>query len=179
MEGSHPALLKAVDEVYDFCVDYAKTPHRGRTVIIHGDNGTGKSRLSRKVAIWARAIALRLPLVIDQLSAQGNSMVPSVHFASWPEIVDGFKKDEWQVLEDMQAATMLIVDDVGAEHDPSRIGVEKMYVLLNRREFRWNIFSTNVAPEAWTQKFERRIASRFYRNATHIDLSAVPDFSQL
>lgn len=29
-------------------------------------------------------------------------------------------------------------------------------------------------PEA---KFDRRVASRFFRNSTHVDLSDVPDFS--
>jgi DNA replication protein DnaC len=178
MEGDHPGLIKAMDQVFDFCVDYTKSPGRGRTLIIHGDNGTGKSRLSRKISRWAKQVAMKLPLVVDQLGMQGNMMVPSVHFSSWPEVVDGFKRDEWQILEDMQAATLLLVDDIGAEHDPSRIGVEKMYVLLNRREFRWNVFSTNVAPAGWVEKFERRIASRFYRNAIHVDLSGVPDFSQ-
>lgn len=104
---------------------------------------------------------------------------PSVCFVSWPEIVDGFKRDEWMVLEDMQAASLLIVDDIGAEHDPSKIGLEKLYVLLNRREYSWNMFSTNVSREHWKEKFERRIASRLYRNSEHIDLSQVPDFSTL
>ncbi len=145
--------------------------------MIYGENGTAKSRFAKKIAKWARSAAINLPLVTDQLGTQGNMSIPSVSFVSWPEVVDGFKRDEWQLLEDLEAASLLIIDDIGAEHDPSRIGIEKLYVLLNRREFRWNLFSTNVAPQDWPEKFDRRISSRLFRNAQHIDLSQVPDYS--
>jgi DNA replication protein DnaC len=177
MKLHHPQLQVARHEVYKFCCEYAKCPKRGKSLVIYGDNGTGKSRISRCIAQWAKRIAINLPLVVDQLGTQGNMSIPSVSFASWPEVVDGFKRDEWQLLEDMQAASMLVIDDIGAEHDPSKIGVEKLYVLLNRREFRWNVFSTNVTPDNWPEKFERRISSRLFRNAHHIDLSQVPDYS--
>lgn len=177
MEITHPQIQAARNDVYKFCCDYAKKPSRGMTLVIFGENGTGKSRFSKMIAKWARSVSCHLPLVYDELTPQGNLSVPSVSYTSWPEIVDGFKRDEWGILEDMQAASLLIVDDIGAEHDPSKCGIEKLYVLLNRREFRWNIFSTNVAPVEWKEKFERRISSRLFRNAKHIDLSKVPDFS--
>lgn len=145
--------------------------------MIYGENGAGKTRLSKLIVKWARGIAGRLPHVYDERTPQGNLSVPSVEWQSWPTIVDGFKQDEWGVLEDMQAASLLVLDDIGAEHDPSRCGVEKLYVMLNRREFRWNVLSTNVSPEHWAEKFERRISSRLFRNAEHIDLSGVPDYS--
>ena len=148
-------------------------------MVIYGDNGAGKSRMAKLIYRWAKAIAIKMPLVVDHVGTQGNMSLPIVELCSWPEVVDGFKRDEWQRLEDLQAATMLIIDDIGAEHDPSRIGIEKLYVLLNRREFRWNVFSTNVSPSHWADKFEKRIASRLHRNAVHIDMSQVEDYSTL
>lgn len=122
---------------------------------------------------------MRLPLVVDELSPEAPMTIPTAWFSNWPKIVDGMKTNEWQVLEDLQAASMLIIDDVGAEHDPSKCGVEKLYILLNHREHRWNIITTNIPPSGWEEKFERRISSRLFRNAQHIDLSSVPDFSTL
>lgn len=118
-----------------------------------------------------------MPLVTDQLGTQGNMSIPSVSYVSWPAIVDGFKNQEWQILEDLQASSLLVIDDIGAEHDPSKIGLEKLYILLSRREHRWNIITTNVQPKFWPEKFEQRISSRLFRNAEHIDMSQVPDFS--
>jgi DNA replication protein DnaC len=72
---------------------------------------------------------------------------------------------------------MAIIDDIGAEHDPSGYGREQLYLILSRREFRWNIITTNLNPSGWHERIERRIASRLYRNADHLDMSNVPDFS--
>jgi DNA replication protein DnaC len=100
-------------------------------------------------------------------------------FVHWPSAVDGIKSDQWLVFEDCCVEYFVILDDIGAEHDPSGIGLEKLYLILNRRENMRTLITTNYSPEAWKGKFEKRIASRLFRNATHIDLSKVPDYSTL
>lgn len=144
------------------------------TVVIYGENGCGKSHIAKCVFRWANRIAHKLPPV---KLAEDEFGIPSTALHNWPAIVDGFKREQWSVIDDLESATLLILDDIGAEHDPSKIGVEKLYILLSRREFKWNIITTNVVPGAWDEKFERRIASRLFRNAHHIDLSEVPDYS--
>lgn len=174
LEATHPQIEEARQKIYSVCAAYARTPAHGRTLVIIGENGAGKSRIANHIAFWARAIALKLPMVEHADLGLG---APSVAYALWPDIVDGFKRNEWEIVDDMQKSAMLILDDIGAEHDPSKIGVEKLYILLSRREFKWNIITTNMQPFAWEEKFERRISSRLYRNAEHIDLSKVPDYS--
>lgn len=160
--------------IYEFCADYAKRPSRGYRMIIYGENGSGKSHSARAVFTWAKRIALKIPLVIG---TEGECSLADCQCYNWPAVVDGFKNGHWDVIEDMFGCSMLILDDLGAEHDPSKIGVEKLYLVLERREHKWTILTTNVSPENWEQKFERRIASRFFRNAVHVDLSDVPDFN--
>lgn len=138
-----------------------------------GENGCGKSHIAKRVSYWANRVAMKLPLVD---ASEGVRTAWSA-YANWPEVVDGFKQDRWTVLDDLRECALLIIDDIGAEHDPSQIGVEKLYVMLSVREFKWNIITTNVHPGAWKEKFERRISSRLFRNAQHIDLSQVPDYS--
>lgn len=171
---THPQLEAAAEDIHAICSQYSKCPARGRTVVIFGENGCGKSRMVKHIAAWARRIAFDIPVVRN---GQDEFGPPQVSFAHWPSVVDGFKQDEWAVIEDYEKSALLILDDIGAEHDPSKIGVEKLYILLNRREWKWNIVTTNIAPGAWDEKFERRIASRLFRNAQHIDLSQVPDYS--
>lgn len=99
-------------------------------------------------------------------------------YAHWPSVIDEFQKtQDIAVIEELNICSVAIIDDIGAEHDPSGFGREQLYLILSRREFRWNVISTNFPPEEWHNKFERRIASRLFRNAEHIDLSDVPDFS--
>lgn len=177
MVETHPQVKAAREALFNFCHEYSKSPDRGRTIVIYGENGSGKSRMVRSVIRWAQLCSGMMPEVYERLTQQQNRAKPSAMLVSWAEIVDGFKRDEWMILEDLQAANLLAIDDLGAEHDPSRIGVEKLYVLLSRRENSWNLITTNLSPSAWEQKFERRIASRLYRNALHLDMIQVPDFS--
>ncbi len=178
MQPRHHQLKVAMVQVYDLCSEYAKSPARGKTIVIYGENGCGKSHIAKAISRWSKAVKLHLPPVLSS-AVENEFGPPSTWFVNWAKIVDGFKppRSDYQILEDLEACTLLIVDDIGAEHDPSRIGVEKIYTLLNRREFRWNIITTNIRPDQWEEKFERRVSSRMYRNAVHIDLSLVPDYN--
>lgn len=125
---------------------------------------------------WANCVAQKLPLVN---SDGGDSRLAVSEYAHWPSIVDGFHKQNFGSVEDLREAEMLILDDIGAEHDPSGFGREQLYLILSRREFRWNIITTNLPPSEWDNRLERRIASRLFRNAEHLDLCEVPDYSTI
>lgn len=177
MYQSHPQIADAQGELAQFCAELATTPGRGRTVVLFGENGSGKTRLAQAVSRWFQSNALKMPWVVrDDL--EGQSGIPNRMFAQWPAVVDNFKRaQDFAIISELMTCSLLVVDDIGAEHDPSGFGREQLYLLLSRREFRWNLITTNFAPKEWHTKFERRIASRLFRNATHIDFSMVPDFS--
>jgi len=71
----------------------------------------------------------------------------------------------------------LVIDELGGGHDPSGVGVDKLCQILSRRENMWTLITTNITASAWESKFDRRVASRFFRNSVHVDLGDVPDFS--
>lgn len=180
MELNHYQLKVAVNQIHDFCANYSKNPARGNTVVIFGENGSGKTHLAKAVSRWQRNIKHMLKPVLDE--ASNEFTIPACCFVRWADIVDGFKNregDGFAVIDDLKSCSLLIADDVGSDHDPSGIGVEKLYTILNSREFRWNLITTNYPPESWADRFERRVDSRLYRNAIHIDLSRVPDFSKI
>lgn len=162
--------------MWAFGVAYARSPARGKSIVLFGENGCGKTRTLKAVFRWASRLAIDLPLV------RGDDMgvrLSKAEYAHWPAIVDGFKRQQFLVMDDLRDGELLCLDDVGAEYDPSGFGSEQLYLLLSRREFRWNLITTNFPPAAWHEKFERRIASRLFRNAEHVDLSQVPDYSTL
>jgi DNA replication protein DnaC len=177
MEGSHPSLSKLRDSIYTFCAGYANNPRRGKTVVIFGENGSGKTRTLKLVSQWAKAIAIKLPLV-NREDMDNRAGLPWSHFEHWPDTLSKFKSlGDLSGVQDLIQCNLAIIDDIGAGHDPSGFANEQLYLVLCRREFRWNIISTNYPPDKWDTKFERRIASRLFRNAEHIDLSGVPDYS--
>lgn len=155
-----------------------KSPSVGRLLVIFGENGTGKSRLSKLVHRWFNFVSREMPHVERPDLDEGSVGLPWSLLCHWPTVIDDFQKHKILIpTGEIYAANLVIIDDVGAEHDPSRYGIEQLYLCLSRREFKWTILTTNILPREWDQKFERRIASRLFRNSTHVDMSNVPDFS--
>lgn len=172
MQVNHPQLQELEKEVYEFCSGYAKCPWRGYRLIIYGNNGVGKSHAARAIHSWANRMAINLPLV----NAEVGVRLATSAFYNWPSIVDRLKSGEWELLEEMKDLNLLVLDDIGAEHDPSKMGAEKLYLILERREFKWTVLTTNVGQLDWEYKFEKRIASRLFRNFRHVAVDEVPDF---
>lgn len=166
-------------QVWQFCRDYAKSPGDGRRLILHGPNGTGKTHAARAIQSWAQKTALLLPLTNVQTEDGDSIQLASAQFLFWPKVVDKFKQGEWGIIDDAAEQSLVVIDDIGAEHDPSGIGREKLFYILERRATRWTVLTTNCPPDQWGTKFEHRIASRFLRNCTAIDLSGVEDFGTL
>ncbi len=72
-------------------------------------------------------MAINLPLVTGE---SGEIRLSDTMFFNWPRVVDGFKTGGWNVIEDMFDCSLLVLDDLGAEHDPSGVGIQKFYQIL-------------------------------------------------
>lgn len=92
-------------------------------------------------------------------------------------MVDGFKQGQWDVIDTLIDDFLVVIDDIGAEHDPSKIGMEKLCQVLSRRENKFTVITTNITIDQWPEKFDERVFSRLNRNTTLIDLSEVPDYN--
>jgi DNA replication protein DnaC len=171
LNSQHSHQLKALENsVYQFCAEFSKHPKRGRRLVIYGNNGAGKSHTLRAIHRWANALSINLPLVMGK---DGEYRLSDSMFLHWPATVNRLKEGEYWIIEEAMSV------DVGAEHDPSKSGCEKLYLLLERREFMWTVITTNAIPEAWEEKFERRISSRLIRNSELINVENVPDYNSL
>lgn len=153
---------------------YRHSPALGRRIVVYGGSGNGKTHVGKKIVRWANLVATNLPVVS---TGHGTQMkTPDAIFCHWPTVVDNFKSGDWD-LEDFFNCSLLVIDDPGAEHDPSEVGRSKLYRLLEHRERKWTYISTNFGPDKWKQKFEFRIADRLFRNATHVDMSDCPSYA--
>lgn len=172
MEITHSSIIALQEAVWRFCCQFAYSPSLGNKIVLYGNSGSGKSHCVKGVRRWVRDRAIDLPLVNDQNQAR---LVDCI-FVNWAEQVDAFKSVDWGI-DDFVNASLLIIDDIGAEHDPSKCGAEKLYLILEKRERKWTIITTNYSPNEWESKFERRIADRLMRRSTLVDLSKTPSYS--
>ena len=147
------------------------TPSRGRLFVFHGHYGVGKTHAAKALVRWVNECNMKFPL-------DGRKLVDA-WFYKWPEVIDGFKSGNWDTTDAMMHHTLTVIDDIGAEHDPSKFGLDKLCQILSHRENRWTIVTTNVPPESWAERFDRRIESRLIRNATLVDLTEAKDYSTI
>lgn len=172
LEPYHADVALLEDAVFRVCQGVAANPGRGKRLVMYGNNGNGKSRACRAMKRFIADRAMDLPLVMRN----DNAALVECILVHWPSKVDRFKTGDWDI-DDLLETDLLLLDDFGAEHDPSKAGLEKMYLILERREWKWTVLTTNVSPEFWEERFERRIADRLFRNCEHVDLSNLPSYS--
>lgn len=179
MDLYHPQLKNMLVVLYDFVIDvFYRKP--GRLVILHGPNGCGKTKAAKAVLAWFNNVRMQIGPVTrpsEVIGEESDAVIPNCLYCNWPREIDLIKQDQWMVFDLMLCEYLVILDDIGAEHDPSGIGLEKLYMALSRRENRHTLITTNFSPEQWPEKFERRITSRLFRNSTLVDLTKVPDFN--
>lgn len=170
-----PQLKQLETAIYEFCLGYAKSPREGYRLIIYGNYGSGKTHAAKAVCRWASRVAIDLPWQNGEMGPR----LPEAKFVHWPTLVKLLYGGQWDAFENLNDIELLAIDDVGAEHDPTKIGEEHLYLLLERRVKQWTIITTNVLCKHWNTKFDRRIASRFLRNTKVVSVENVPDYSSL
>lgn len=172
----HPKLVELENAIHRFCIGVWDDPTVGRTLVLCGANGNGKTHCAAQVRRWIEHVGTSKQLVTTENGRRVVSYLQAVYWF-WPHLLDTLKGGGWDAVEGMTKTPVLILDEVAGGHDPSQVGTEKLSQVLSNREKKWNLITTNAAPDAWEAVFDRRIASRLFRNSTVLDLSDVPDYS--
>lgn len=171
LEAYHPKVQKLADAAQEMAERWFSRDRKQSNLVIVGDPGCGKTHVARKLVQWARGHSGAV------LTTHRLSEVPSVMFKAWPEIVSSFKEGFYGVVEDMIEADLLAIDDLGAEHDPSRNAADKLCQILSRREKKWTILTTNLQPSSWSERLDQRIGDRLFRNSMVVDMTGCPSYA--
>lgn len=147
---------------------------RGSQLVVHGPTGIGKTTVARRVARYFRSRAIDAWL---SRYWRGPS-VPSVETVDWPTFTAKDREDHFEdTLFDIETASLVVLDDVGAEVDRfrSELSNERLRRVLELCRNKWLLVTTNVAGNQWDTRFDPRAASRL-RAAHYLDLTGVPDY---
>lgn len=165
------AMANAVE---NFAGAWFKNKPRPSMLVLSGPSGVGKSYAAKHLHRFAEKAAFSS---FEDGAWTGPLRVPSSLFLRWPETCDAFKDGEYGVVRDAFEADLLILDDIGAEHDPSKNAADKLCQILSRRENKFTVVTTNIAPQSWESKFDRRIADRLLRNSLVVELAGTPSYA--
>jgi energy-coupling factor transporter ATP-binding protein EcfA2 len=152
----HPKLLAMGDEMFRFACDLRHRPKGGRLLVLCGPSGCGKTHAARSLVGWFGQIRMRIGPVVTETEEGVDSVLPSACSVSWPDVVRGFKQQRFDILDQLEREYLTVLDDIGAEHDPSGFGVERICMILTTRERRYSVITTNIQPGQWLLRLSQR-----------------------
>lgn len=138
--------------IYEYCRNYADYfhPSTSSSVLMYGGTGLGKTHLSLAIAseVLKKGYSVAYDSTINYLRQIENE-----HFGR-----DDAAKDTLGIILN---ADLLILDDLGAEHD-SKFYVATIYNIINTRLNRSlpTIINTNLSHHDIENRYDARIASR-------------------
>lgn len=139
------------------------------TLVLYGGCGGGKSHLARKAGLF-----LSHGGVTFWHDCKTWGRPPQVATLAWSDLIAKESEDFWQQLKDADVA---VIDEIGGEVDRFKTGgsAERLRQLLEARDDRWTILTTNLAPDQWEKAWDARVASRL-KKAIHVGFQGIEDF---
>jgi DNA replication protein DnaC len=156
-----PELELMLSEVKGLAEDIlAGKPQRWLSMC--GSSGAGKTHLSKKLlSLWRTRLGVE-----DAQGAIGTfTRLRESKFISWVKFLSRQRSGEFGELQELSAVPFLVIDDVGAEHDPSGFAKARLYELLDARLGKWTVITSNLSVAALAG-VDVRIASRLTRGGS-------------
>jgi DNA replication protein DnaC len=175
LDATCAPLQALADAAEAFCHRWFINDTRNCVLVIVGDSGNGKTHTLRAIHNFCTASAM----AAFEKQNWGGEKIPKTFYLSWPEAANEFNEKRFSLMSDALNADLLCLDDIGAENDPWNVCKDRLCQLLSKRERKFTVITTNIAPAKWNEKFEARIDDRLLRNSVVIDLTGVTSYAHL
>jgi chromosomal replication initiation ATPase DnaA len=169
-----PRTQELADEAENFCGRWYRNQTTDSLLVLAGESNCGKSHTARAIGQFCRFFSVK---AFEGGAWDRCGRLPMVASVTWPETTDQFKSGDYSILHDLLDCDLVIIDDIGAENDPSKNAADKLCQVLSRREKKFTVVTTNIPPDQWPEKFDTRIADRLMRNSKVVDLFGLPSYA--
>jgi DNA replication protein DnaC len=136
------------------CQEWAvafKGKQQPRWLSLIGSSGTGKTHCAKKLWQYAK----------EKCDWSKFEYFPKTIF--WPDFIQELRSgNAFEMRNEIKRWPVLMLDDVGAERDPSGFAAEELNTLLGIRMDRWTLITSNKDLEG-LKSVDARIASRMVR----------------
>jgi len=167
-EGLRAPLLAASQFVSDIIRRRVTHDREGYALTFCGVSGTGKTFLSNCILNeLGRNKWGELESVVGFIR-EGHLIRSTYMKCDWRKVSDGFKQGEFGTLEDMEEVFLLMLDDIGADYDPSSMGISKLDRVLRARTGKWTILTCNLTLSQIAENLDTRIASFLIRDGNKV-----------
>jgi DNA replication protein DnaC len=172
LEETNPKVRIMAESVERFCAEFASNPKQGRKLVIWGPNGCGKTHAGKAAIRWCFQCAP----IMQFIRKEDVVATPTCAMSHWPTALDNMRSGDWSYPMRLAEYDMLLIDEIGGEHDPNKIGVDKLCRVLSSRDRCSTIITTNIVPDRWAEVFDRRVESRLFRDSVIVDMDGVEDY---
>lgn len=144
-------------------VNYVFPPY---WLTISGESGIGKTHLAKAVRqqFLDQNRFERFP------DYESNRVVGNTEwYCDWRKFADDIRSGSYErLVEDAIDEWFLIIDDFGAERDPSGFIAAASDRILNDRKNKWTLITTNLSLKNIGERMDVRIASRLMRDRNQV-----------
>jgi DNA replication protein DnaC len=155
----------------------ASHDRQGHTLTFCGVSGTGKTMLANCILNELRKNKWGF---LDGVQGHfnGTKLVRADWMKrDWRKISDGFKAGDYEIIEDMESVFILMLDDIGADYDPSSNSTSKLDRVLRSRAGKWTILTCNLTLSQIAETLDTRIASFLIRDENKVVEIEAVDYS--
>lgn len=144
-------------------VNYVSPPY---WLTLSGDSGIGKTHLAKAVRqqFLDQNRFERFP------DYENNRVVGNTEwYCDWRKFADDIRSGSYErLVEDAIDEWFVIIDDFGAERDPSGFIAAASDRILNDRKNKWTLITTNLSLKNIGERLDVRIASRLMRDRNQV-----------
>jgi DNA replication protein DnaC len=164
------ALMLSAAAIFLRAVKAGKNPF---WLTLLGSSGAGKTYLARKIWRWYRSSTLFRSRMDEDT---GDIIFPG-SWINWPSIAGELLGNEgYGILSDLQNEKLIVLDEIGADRDPSGHTRDCLARLLSARVGKWTIITSNKTLGDIQRDIDARISSRIIRDGSLVVDVDVPDF---
>jgi DNA replication protein DnaC len=174
-----PALIAAKNIAMKFVQDIKDHPwDGGYCLTLAGKSGIGKTMLAKIIMAELGLNEWGYCSKIPRKFAAGKLLSFNARIFDMRKVSDGFKAGNYGIVDRMEEESLAILDDMGADHDPSRVTASKTDRVLRSRNGKWTVVTVNLPLAEIGEKLDNRIASFLIRdNNRFLEISA-DDFAK-
>jgi len=160
-----PSLKDALDKVKKFVADIKAHPFRdGYCLTLAGKSGTGKTMLTEIALAKLGLNGWGYCDTIKPIITNGRLIKFTAAMFNIRKVSDGFKDGRYGVVEVMEEQSLRVMDDVGADHDPSRVTASKIDRVLRSSRGKWSLVTVNLSLKEIAEQIDARIADFLIRD---------------
>lgn len=165
LEGA-PGVQLMADAVEKWCKGIYKRNKEGRSLMITGTFGCGKTECLRAARGYVKDIAVAVypdfwpkPIIFCDVN--------------WSDFIRGqVEDDNREQMEDLISADVIFIDDLGSEEDRFKSGAPTRILgdVLGKIENKFIFITSNISPEngGWLKRWDGRVQDRLLRSGMNV-----------